>query len=86
MIKPDRYFMAFVEIKMPWCTHKAWEPAVKEVILFAQPDMPAYCEIVSTVKRICPSATNVVLENLHEIGYIDFVKFMNGSSDWEVGA
>lgn len=84
--KPDRYFQAFVEIQMPWCTHKAWSPYANEIVLFEQPDMPAYDDIVSVVKQACPTAVGVVLNNLHEISHTDFLSFINGSKDWEVGA
>ena len=86
MSKPNRYFQAFVEVRMPWCTHKAWGPYASEIVLFEQPDMPAYDDIVSAVKRACPAATGVVLNNLHEISHTDFLSFINGSKDWEVSA
>lgn len=86
MSKPNRYFQAFVEVRMPWCTHKAWGPYASEIVLFEQPDMPAYDDIVSAVKRACPAATGVVLNNLHEISHTDFLSFINGSKDWEIGA
>ena len=84
--KPDRYFIAFVHIDMPWCTHKAWGPYASEIVLFEQPDMPAYDDIVSAVKLACPAAVGVVLNNLHEISHTDFLSFINGSKDWEIGA
>ena len=56
MSKPNRYFQAFVEVRMPWCTHKAWGPYASEIVLFEQPDMPAYDDIVRAVKRACPAA------------------------------
>ena len=86
MSKPNRYFQAFVEVRMPWCTHKAWGPYASEIVLFEQPDMPAYDDIVSTVKQACPAAVGVVLNNLHEISHTDFLGFINGSKDWEVSA
>lgn len=86
MSKPNRYFQAFVEVRMPWCTHKAWGPYASEIVLFEQPDMPAYDDIVSAVKRACPVAVGVVLNNLHEINHTDFLSFINGSKDWEVSA
>ena len=86
MSKPNRYFQAFVEVRMPWCTHKAWGPYASEIVLFEQPDMPAYDDIVSAVKRACPAAVGVVLNNLHEISHTDFLSFINGSKDWEVSA
>ena len=86
MSKPNRYFQAFVEVRMPWCTHKAWGPYASEIVLFEQPDMPAYDDIVSAVKRACPAAVGVVLNNLHEISHTDFLGFINGSKDWEVSA
>ena len=86
MSKPNRYFQAFVEVRMPWCTHKAWGPYASEIILFEQPDMPAYDDIVSAVKKACPAAVGVVLNNLHEISHTDFLSFINGSKDWEVSA
>ena len=86
MSKPNRYFQAFVEVRMPWCTHKAWGPYASEIVLFEQPDMPAYDDIVSAVKRACPAAIGVVLNNLHEISHTDFLSFINGSKDWEVSA
>ena len=48
--------------------------------------MPAYDDIVSAVKLACPAAVGVVLNNLHEISHADFLKFINGSKDWEVSA
>ena len=54
MSKPNRYFQAFVEVRMPWCTHKAWGPYASEIVLFEQPDMPAYDDIVSAVKPSPP--------------------------------
>ena len=86
MSKPNRYFQAFVEVRMPWCTHKAWGPYASEIVLFEQPDMPAYDDIVSAVKQACPAAVGVVLNNLHEISHTDFLSFINGSKDWEVSA
>ena len=86
MSKPNRYFQAFVEVRMPWCTHKAWGPYASEIVLFEQPDMPAYDDIVSAVKRACPAAIGVVLNSLHEISHTDFLSFINGSKDWEVSA
>lgn len=86
MSKPNRYFQAFVEVRMPWCTHKAWGPYASEIVLFEQPDMPAYDDIVSAVKQACPAAVGVVLNNLHEISHTDFLSFINGSKDWEIGA
>ena len=86
MSKPNRYFQAFVEVRMPWCTHKAWGPYASEIVLFEQPDMPAYDDIVSAVKKACPAAVGVVLNNLHEISHTDFLSFINGSKDWEVSA
>ena len=87
MSKPDRHFIAFVHIDMRWCSSpKAWQPASNEIVLFEQPDMPAYDDIVSAVKQACPAAVGVVLNNLHEINYTDFLKFINGSKDWEVSA
>lgn len=83
--KPNRYFQAFVEVRMPWCTHKAWGPYASEIVLFEQPDMPAYDDIVSAVKQACPAAVDVVLNNLHEISHTDFLSFINGSKDWELG-
>lgn len=85
--KPDRHFIAFVHIDMPWCSSpKAWQPVSNEIVLFEQPDMPAYDDIVSAVKQACPAATGVVLNNLHEISHTDFLSFINGSKDWEVSA
>ena len=86
MSKPNRYFQAFVEVRMPWCTHKAWGPYASEIVLFEQPDMPAYDDIVSAVKQACPAAVGVILNNLHEINHTDFLSFINGSKDWEVSA
>lgn len=35
--KPDRHFIAFVRIDMPWCSSpKAWEPVSNEIVLFEQ--------------------------------------------------
>ena len=71
--KPNRYFIAFVHIDMPWCSSpKAWQPVSND--------------IVSAVKRACPAAVGVVLNNLHEISHTDFLSFINGSKDWEVSA
>jgi len=79
----DRYFQAFVFIGMPWCSKAGALDSTTEIFLFEQPDMPAYDQIIKTVKKACPLSIGITLQNMHEISETDFRSFIGNSKEWE---
>lgn len=83
MAMENRYFQVFVEIEQPWCTHKAWEPVIKDIILFEQPTMPSADDIYKAVRKTSSLALNINITNINIISHCDFLTFMGGSKDWQ---
>lgn len=83
---PDRYFVAFVELTMPFSTApiSVWPRYITETFLFEQPLQPSLDEVVATAKKAWGVADKIDITNFYEMNETDYKAFLGDESGWTV--
>lgn len=83
---PDRYFVAFVEIVMPWSSAPShlWPSKINDTLLFEQPTMPALDDVIATAKQAWHIAERVIVSNFYELSTDDYKAFLGDETEWKV--
>ncbi len=80
---PDRYFVALVEVFLPWGSHH-WERSFGDTFLFEQPTQLSYDEILATAQKAWTIATHFDVTNFYEMSASDYKAFMGNNHEWTV--
>ncbi|WP_352309056.1 hypothetical protein [Psychrobacter sp. W2-37-MNA-CIBAN-0211] len=80
----DRYFVALVEVFLPWGSHKDWVRSFGDTFLFEQPTQLSYDEILATAAASWTIATDFEVTNFYELSAADYKVFMGDDSQWTV--
>lgn len=83
---PDRYFVAFVKLTMPFSTAPitVWPRFITETFLFEQPLQPSLDDVVATAKKAWGIANKIDITNFYELNEFDYKAFLGDESGWTV--